>query len=68
MLSHKSRTLKNETLDYLKKPIIALRYISFIRGKHNIEDIYTKRLSDFSFNNTFLDLNDIGSGCSYILH
>ena len=47
------QTLKNETLDELKKAMIALRYISLIRGKHNVEDNYTKKLSDLSFNNTF---------------
>ena len=47
------QTLKNETLDDLKKAMIALRYISLIRGKHNVEDNYTKKLSDLSFNNTF---------------
>ena len=47
------QTLKNETLDDLKKAMIALRYISLMRGKHNIEDNYTKKLSDLSFNNTF---------------
>ena len=47
------QTLKNETLDDLKKAMIALRYISLMRGKHNVEDNYTKKLSDLSFNNTF---------------
>ena len=47
------QTLKNETLDDLKKAMVALRYISLIRGKNNVEDKYTKRLSDLSFNNTF---------------
>ena len=47
------QTLKNETLDDLKKAMIALRYISLIRGKHNVEDNYTKKLSDLSFNNNF---------------
>ena len=47
------QTLKNETLDELKKAMIALRYISLIRGKNNVEDNYTKKLSDLSFNNTF---------------
>ena len=47
------QTLKNETLDDLKKAMIALRYINLIRGKHNVEDKYTKKLSDLSFNNTF---------------
>mgnify|MGYP001242738651 FL=1 len=47
------QTLKNETLDELKKAMIALRYIGLIRGKHNVEDNYTKKLSDLSFNNTF---------------
>ena len=47
------QTLKNETLDDLKKAMIALRYINLMRGKHNIEDNYTKKLSDLSFNNTF---------------
>ena len=32
------QTLKNETLDDLKKAMIALRYISLMRGKHNVED------------------------------
>ncbi len=36
------QTLKNETLDDLKKATIALRYISLMRGKHNVEDNYTK--------------------------
>ena len=47
------QTLKNETLDELKKAMIALRYISLIRGKHNVEDNYVKKLSELSFNNTF---------------
>ena len=47
------QTLKNETLDELKKAMIALRYINLIRGKHNVEDNYTKNLSDLSFNSTF---------------
>ena len=47
------QTLKNESLDDLKKAMIALRYISLLKGKHNVEDKYTRRLSDLSFNNTF---------------
>jgi len=47
------QTLKNESLDDLKKAMVALRYVSLMRGKHNVEDNYTKKLSDLSFNNTF---------------
>jgi len=47
------QTLKNETLDELKKSMIALRYISLIRGKHNVEDKYIKKLSDINFENQF---------------
>ena len=32
-----------ETLDDLKKAMIALRYINLLRGKHNVEDNYTKK-------------------------
>ena len=31
------QTLKNESLDDLKKAMIALRYISLLKGKHNVE-------------------------------
>ena len=47
------QALKNETLDDFKKAMIALRYINLIKGKNNIEEKYTKKLSDLSFNNTF---------------
>ena len=47
------QTLKNETLDELKKAMVALRYVSLMRGKNNVDDNYTKKLSDLSFNNTF---------------
>ena len=47
------QTLKNETLDDFKKAMVALRYISLVRGKHNVEDKYIRRLSDLSFKNTF---------------
>jgi len=46
-------TLKNDTLDDFKKTMIALKYLSLIRGNNNIEDKYTKRLSDTSFENKF---------------
>ena len=47
------QTLKNETLDDLKKVMVALRYLSLMRGKNNVDVNYTKKLSDLSFNNTF---------------
>ena len=46
-------TLKNDTLDDFKKTMIALKYLSLIRGNNNIEDKYTKRLSDTSYENKF---------------
>ena len=47
------RTLNDDSLDDYKKSMIALRYINLIKGKHNVEDKYTKRLSDMSFENSF---------------
>ena len=46
-------TLKNDTLDDFKKTMIALKYLGLIKGHNNIEDKYTKRLSDTSFENKF---------------
>ena len=51
------QTLKNESLDDLKKAMVALRYVSLMKGKHNVANKYTKRLSDMSFENSF-ELND----------
>ena len=45
--------LKNDKLDEFKKAMIALRYIGLIRGKNNVEDKYTKKLSDLNFENSF---------------
>ena len=45
--------LKNDKLDEFKKATIALRYIGHIRGKNNVEDKYTKKLSDLNFENSF---------------
>ena len=47
------RTLNDDSLDDYKKSMIALRYINMIKGKHNVEDKYAKRLSDMSFENSF---------------
>ena len=47
------QALKNETLDDFKKAMIALRYINLIKGKNNIEEKYSKQLSDLSFENVF---------------
>ena len=43
----------NDKLDEFKKATIALRYIGLIRGKNNVEDKYTKQLSDLNFENSF---------------
>ena len=45
--------LNNDKLDEFKKATIALRYIGLIRGKNNVEDKYTKKLSDLNFENSF---------------
>ena len=47
------RTLNNDNLDDFKKAMIALRYINLIKGKNNIEEKYSKQLSDLSFENVF---------------
>ena len=47
------RTLNNDNLDDFKKAMIALRYINLIKGKNNVEDKYTKKLSDINFENQF---------------
>ena len=47
------QALKNETLDDFKKAMIALRYINLIEGKNNVEEKYSKQLSDLSFENVF---------------
>ena len=45
--------LNNDKLDEFKKAMIALRYIGLIRGKNNVEDKYTKKLSDLNFEDSF---------------
>ena len=45
--------LKNDKIDKFKKATIAIRYIGLIRGKNNVEDKYTKQLSDLNFENSF---------------
>ena len=45
--------LNNDKIDEFKKATIALRYIGLIRGKNNVEDKYTKQLSDLNFENSF---------------
>ena len=45
--------LTNDKLDEFKKATIALRYIGLIKGKNNVEDKYTKQLSDLNFENSF---------------
>jgi len=47
------RTLNDDSLDNYKKSMIALRYINLIKGKNNVEDKYTKKLSDINFENQF---------------
>ena len=47
------QALKNETLDDFKKAVIAIRYINLIKGKNNVEEKYSKQLSDLSFENVF---------------
>ena len=44
--------LKNDKIDEFKKATIALRYIALMRGKNNVEDKYTKQLSDLNFENS----------------
>ena len=45
--------LNNDKLDEFKKATIALRYIALMKGKNNVEDKYTKQLSDLNFENSF---------------
>ena len=45
--------LNNDKLDEFKKATIALGYIALMRGKNNVEDKYTKQLSDLNFENSF---------------
>ena len=41
------KTLKNEKLDSFKKSMIALRYLTLLKGKEPRDDKYSKRLSKF---------------------
>ena len=44
---------KNDKLDDFKKSMIALRYLSLLKGKETIDDKYTRKLSNLSFDNQF---------------
>ena len=41
--------LKDSNLDLIKKANIALRFISFMRGRDDLSDKSNKRLSDYKF-------------------
>ena len=41
--------LKDDNLDIMRKANIALRFISFMKGKDDLSDKSSKRLSDYKF-------------------
>tara|TARA_A100001011_G_scaffold280329_1_gene290306 strand:+ start:474 stop:857 length:384 start_codon:yes stop_codon:yes gene_type:complete len=45
--------LKDGNLDLIKKANIALRFISFMRGRDDLSDKSNKRLSDYKFEKLF---------------
>ena len=45
--------LKDGNLDLIKKANIALRFISFMRGRDDLSDKSNKRLSDYKFEKSF---------------
>ena len=45
--------LKDGNLDLIKKANIALRFISFMRGKDDLSDKSNKRLSDYKFDSFY---------------
>ena len=47
------KAFKNDKLDDFKKSMIALRYLSLLKGKETIDDKYTRKLSNLSFDNQF---------------
>ena len=47
------QTLQDESLDLIRKANIALKFISFMRGKDDLSDKSNKRLSDYKFDNEF---------------
>ena len=44
---------KNDKIDDFKKTMIALRYLSLLKGKETIDDKYSRKLSNLSFDNKF---------------
>ena len=47
------RAFHNDKLDDFKKSMIALRYLSLLKGKDTIDDKYERKLSSISFDYKF---------------
>ena len=47
------KAFHNDKLDDFKKSMIALRYLSLLKGKDTIDDKYERKLSSISFDNKF---------------
>lgn len=47
------KAFHNDKLDDFKKSMIALRYLSLLKGKDTIEDRYEKKISTITFNKNF---------------
>jgi len=45
------KALQNDKLDDFKKCMIALRYLSILKGRDTIDEKYARRLSNLSFDN-----------------
>ena len=45
------KALNNDKLDDLKKSMIALRYLSLLKGKDPLDDKYSKKLSSLVYDN-----------------
>ena len=45
------KALNNDKLDDLKKSMIALRYLSLLKGKDPLDDKYSKKLSSLIYDN-----------------
>ena len=47
------KAFKNDKLDDFKKSMIALRYLNLLTGKDTVDDKYSRKLSNLSFDNQF---------------
>ena len=49
--------LQDESLDLVRKANIALRFIGLMKGKDDLSDKSSKRLSDYKFDKFYVDIN-----------